>query len=162
MSHDTNYYTYIYGYDSSNNLYYPALDSDGDGRVELYGSGATHAFVVIPDRTYMSSVLWENSPYGSGSSFYDDSQNFVSQNLVTHENAYGSELSVTLDKLYDTRNGSYGSGSYSSGLTNRIRMRMEFLGRRWVRVMFLCINSRPGANRRTSQLTFTVSNDTAL
>ena len=41
MSHDTEYYTYVYGYDSSNTLYYPALDSDGDGIVELYGSPAT-------------------------------------------------------------------------------------------------------------------------
>ena len=63
----------------------------------------------------MSSVLWEYSPYGSSSSLYDDSQNFVSQNLVTHENAYGSELSVTLDKLYDTRS-DFGSGSSSSDL----------------------------------------------
>ena len=30
-------------------------------------------------------------------------------------------------------------------ILTRIRMRMEFLGRRWVRVMFLCINSRTSA-----------------
>ena len=99
MSHNSNFYTYVYGYDSSNNLYYPALDSDGDGRVELYGgSGATHAFVVASDNDYLSWTIWANSPYnnygsgsyGSGSSSrYDDSQNFVSQNLVTHESAYG-------------------------------------------------------------------------
>ena len=163
MSHDTNYYTYVYGYDSSNNLYYPAIDSDGNGRVELYGSGATHAFVVIPDRTYMSSVLWEYSPYGSGSSLYDDSQNFVSQNLVTHENAYGSELSVTLDKLYDTRGGSFGSGSSSSDLytTSHVYANgvsaLEMGSSDVLVYQFQTEGSYGGG-----QLTFTRSNETAL
>ena len=163
MSHNTNYYTYVYGYDSSNNLYYPAIDSDGDGRVELYGSGATHAFVVAPDRTYMSSVLWENSPYGSGSSFYDDSQNFVSQNLVTHENAYGSELSVTLDKLYDTRGEGWGSGSSSSDLYTTSHVYANGVsGLEMGSSDVLVYQFQTEGSYGGGQLTFTRSNETAL
>ena len=68
MSHDTEYYTYIYGYDSLSTLYYPALDSDGDGIVELYGSPA-NACVRCSFRLKLYVMdLWERSPYGSGSS----------------------------------------------------------------------------------------------
>ena len=52
---------------------------------------------------------------------YDDSQNFVSQHLVTHEihmEALRWNVRVSLQTLYDTRNGSFGSGSFNnSGLS---------------------------------------------
>ena len=163
MSHNSNFYTYVYGYDSSNNLYYPALDSDGDGRVELYGSGATHAFVVASDNQYLSWTIWANSPYGSGSSFYDDSQNFVSQNLVTHENAYGSDRSVTLDKLYDTRGEGWGSGSSSSDLyTTSYVYANGVSGSAMGSSDVLVYQFQNFGSYGGGQLTFTVSNDTAL
>ncbi|RZP20738.1 MAG: hypothetical protein EVA26_08455, partial [Burkholderiaceae bacterium] len=114
MSHSQDYYTYVYGYDNSNSYYYPALDSDGDGRVELYGSGATAAFVVVSSDGYLSYSLYGSSPYGSFDSRYDDSQNFFSQNLVTHNGINSSGLDATLQTVYDTRGGSWGSGSSAS------------------------------------------------
>ena len=166
MSHSQNYYTYVYGYDNSNNLYYPALDSDGDGQVELWGSGASAAFVVVSDNSFLSYTLYGSSPYGSYDSRYDDSQNFFSQNLVTHNGINSSGLNATLQTLYDTRGDSWGSDSSASELnpnpisyTYADGVSGSAMGSSDVLVYQFQTGGSSGA---PGQLTFTVSNDTAL
>ena len=68
MSHNTNFYAYVYG-QGSNGLYYRAEDTDGDGKVELYGSGDYGAYVVVSATNYMPYGVYGSigmSGYGSG------------------------------------------------------------------------------------------------
>ena len=137
--------------------------------VELYGSPANAAFVVVSDSNYMSYALWERSPYGSGSygssNRYDDSQNFVSQHLVTHVDSYGSSPlgEASLQTLYDTRNGSFGSGSFNSGLSTTSYTYADGIsGADMGSSDVLVYQFQTDGWWSTGRVTFTRSNDTAL
>ena len=144
MSHNTNFFAYVYG-QGSNGLYYRAEDSNGNGRVELYGgSGGAHAFVVTSTSNNLPHMVWVSSPYSSYESNYHDSQNFISQNLVYNDHWDStSQSEITLQTLYDT--GDYfGSGSSTSELASSQNIRRMFMlmvchTAIWAHLMFLYI-----------------------